>query len=149
MAIGSVLCNKILQGKITKKLIPYGLLGMSLSIIILFSLGIKLQEINNIGELININQFLFQSNNYGLYISLSLLFLAIFAGIYIVPLYAIMQHYAKEEFLSRIIAANNIINALFMVLATILVIILFQFNLNINEIFLFIAILNILKIFKI
>ena len=147
IAIGSILCNKVLKGKITEKLIPYGLYGISLSIIVLFLLGLKLQEINNIDQLININQFLFQNNNYGIYISFSLLSLAVFAGIYIVPLYAIIQHYAKEEFLSRIIAANNIINALFMVLATILVITLFQLNLNINEIFLFIAILNILKIF--
>jgi acyl-[acyl-carrier-protein]-phospholipid O-acyltransferase/long-chain-fatty-acid--[acyl-carrier-protein] ligase len=147
IAIGSVMCSKFLKEAIDGRLVPYGSFGITLSIILFFIFGLFYQEsINHHHNIVNVEYFIL-SNPYGLCITLSLLSLSIFAGIYIVPLYAIIQHRSNKDHLSRIIAANNIINALFMVLATIATITLFTFNLNIDEILLLVGLVNIIVFF--
>jgi len=69
-----------------------------------------------------------------------------FGGIYIVPLYALVQSMSEETQRSRIIAANNILNALFMVCSAILTIALFAINFSIPQMFLLVSILNIFVI---
>tara|TARA_Y100000389_G_scaffold31944_1_gene27111 strand:+ start:1980 stop:3281 length:1302 start_codon:yes stop_codon:yes gene_type:complete len=142
IAIGSLLCNKLLKGNIDGRLVPYGSFGITVSIILFFTFGIFYNNSLDVTSLISVTNFLF-SNHYGFLISLSLLSLSIFSGIYIVPLYAIMQHRSNEKLLARIIAANNVMNALFMVLASIAAIFLFSLNLNVNEVFLVIGTMNI------
>ena len=142
IAIGSLLCNKLLKGNIDGRLVPYGSFGITVSIILFFTFGIFYNNSLDVTSLISVTNFLF-SNHYGFLISLSLLSLSIFSGIYIVPLYAIMQHRSNEKHLARIIAANNVMNALFMVLASIAAIFLFSLNLNVNEVFLVIGTMNI------
>jgi len=68
--------------------------------------------------------------------------LGVFGGFYTVPLYALLQMRSKPEIRSRVIANNNIINALFMVVSGVLVITLFAIGFSIPEIFLATAILN-------
>jgi hypothetical protein len=68
--------------------------------------------------------------------------LGAFGGLYSVPLYALIQQRAKREHLSRIIAANNIINSLFMVAAAGLAIGLFKVGLSIPQFFIVLGILN-------
>ncbi|MDB2550902.1 MFS transporter [Rickettsiales bacterium] len=142
IAVGSLLCNKLLKGNIDGRLVPYGSFGITISIILFFIFGELYKNSFDEDNLINVSNFLFL-NYYGFLISLSLLSLSIFSGIYIVPLYAIMQHRSNEKHLARIIAANNIMNALFMVLASVAAILLFSLNLNVNEIFVVIGTLNI------
>jgi acyl-[acyl-carrier-protein]-phospholipid O-acyltransferase/long-chain-fatty-acid--[acyl-carrier-protein] ligase len=142
IAIGSLLCNKLLKGNIDGRLVPYGSFGITVSIILFFTFGIFYKNSLDVTNLISVTNFLFL-NSYGLLISLSLLSLSIFSGIYIVPLYAIMQHRSNEKHLARIIAANNVVNALFMFLASIAAIFLFSLNLNVNEIFLVVGIVNV------
>jgi acyl-[acyl-carrier-protein]-phospholipid O-acyltransferase/long-chain-fatty-acid--[acyl-carrier-protein] ligase len=141
IALGSVLCNKLLKGKIDGGLVPHGSLGITISIISFFVFGALYQQNHNLVDVIGVYEFLF-ANIYGFFISLSLLSLSIFSGIYIVPLYAIMQHRSDEKYLARIIAANNVINALFMVLSSIVAILLFSLKLKVDEILLIVGILN-------
>jgi len=148
IAIGSLLCNKLLKGNIDGRLVPYGSFGITVSIVLFFTFGIFYKNSLDVTSLISVTDFLF-SNGYGLLISLSLLSLSIFSGIYIVPLYAIMQHRSNEKHLARIIAANNVMNALFMVLASIGAILLFSLNLNVNEVFLVVGVLNVVVFFVI
>lgn len=138
IAVGCVLCNKILGGKINTKLVPYGSLGMSFSIILFYVLS---QFYEPQSELVSFYEFLF-GNIFGFLICLSLFFLAMFSGIFIVPLYALIQHLSDPKQLARIIAANNVINAIFMVFASILVLLLFALGLKVDEIFLVSGILN-------
>ena len=141
IAIGSVLCNKLLKGNIDGRLVPYGAFGITVSIILFFIFGVLYKNSLDICGQESVSHFLF-SNGYGCLISLSLLSLSIFFGIYIVPLYAIMQHRSDEAHLARIIAANNVMNALFMVLASGTTLLLFSLNLNVNEVFLSVGIIN-------
>jgi len=70
--------------------------------------------------------------------------LGVFGGIYIVPLLAVVQQRTKEKTRSRIIAANNVLNALFMVLATGFSMIILASGFTIAELFLLLAIINLL-----
>lgn len=70
--------------------------------------------------------------------------MSISAGIYIVPLYAIVQYYSNKQYLSRIISVNNVMNALFMLLAKLTIFILFYLQFEIHHIMLLLGIGNIL-----
>ena len=75
-------------------------------------------------------------------IVLSLLLLSIFTGIYIVPLYAVMQHYSDRRYIARVIAANNVMNALFMVCASLISMLLFALGLQVIDILLCVAVVG-------
>ncbi len=118
IGIGSMLCNKLLAGKVSARLVPWGALGISLFIIDLyFSTTAFNQSYALLGEskkALSIGSFL----GYGLLawrIVADLLLIAMSSGLFIVPLYALMQDHADPSRVSRVIAANNIVNALFMV----------------------------------
>ncbi len=78
----------------------------------------------------------------GLRIATDLLCLALFAGFFIVPLYTLIQQHSEEGERSRIIAGNNILNALFMVMAAVLLVVMFRLQFTIPQIFLVFGLLN-------
>lgn len=139
IGVGSLLCNKLLKGKITAKYVPLCTLGMMFFTIDLFfaSKNIRIEKTK---ELIGAIVFLKSFGSWR--IIADLLFISVFAGIYIVPLYTIMQSSSEPSHLSRIIAANNVMNALFMVLSAIFIVIMFYFGLSVTHIFLVTGLLN-------
>ena len=129
-------------------MVPWGALGITISLVA-FALFSHLYTSDISGgipqaptPLRGLMAFL-TTSIYSVLILLSLLILSIFSGLYIVPLYAIMQHRSKDEYLSRIIAANNMVNALFMVSASIITIGLLALNVSVVHIFLALGIVNI------
>ena len=68
--------------------------------------------------------------------------IGMFGGFYCVPLYALMQTRSEASHRSRIIAANNIMNAAFMVVAALLAITLLSFGISVPQIFLITALIN-------
>lgn len=139
VGIGSVLCNNLLKGEINGRLVPYGSIGITVAIII-FTTASKFYAPS--GNEIGVIEFISSSFSAWLII-LSLLILSVFSGIYIVPLYAIMQHRSDEKYLSRIVAANNVMNALFMVAASVYGIAFFASGFSIIELLLSVGIINI------
>jgi len=139
IGMGSVMCNKLLKGKINGKFVPLGSIGISIGILAFCISSHFYQTPENI---ISIGEF-FTNSCQSYLIILSLLTIAIFSGIYIVPLYAIMQYRSDNQYLSRIIAANNVMNALFMVASSFVIIALIKINLTLLQIFLTLAIFNI------
>ncbi len=152
IGLGSLFCNKLLKGEINAKYVPLGCIGMSIFMVDLyfasnaypieiqtFSLE-KVKELIGIENKVGIGQFL--STFSGWRVLFDLTMIAIFGGIYIVPLYAIMQSRSEESHRARVIASNNIMNALFMVFGAIAAMLMFKFNLTVTEIFLALAILN-------
>ena len=75
-------------------------------------------------------------------VALDILLLGMFGGFYIVPLYATVQQRSAAKHRSRIIAANNVLNALFMVCASLLAITVLGNDFSIGELFLLVSILN-------
>jgi acyl-[acyl-carrier-protein]-phospholipid O-acyltransferase/long-chain-fatty-acid--[acyl-carrier-protein] ligase len=140
IGLGSVWCNRLLKGKINGRLVPYGSIGITIAIC-MFVAASNFYEAPS-DSLIGLSEF-FDMGYSSWGIALSLLMLAVCAGIYIVPLYAIMQHRSDDHYLARIIAANNVMNALFMVLASIGALALFSLNFTVTQILLTVGLVNI------
>lgn len=139
IGIGSFLCNKLLKGQIKSTYVPVSMLGMTL-----FGIDLYLASIGSAGKggesLLSVGEFLSSLSH--IRISADLLLISICSGLYIVPLYAIMQHDSNPHHRARIIAANNVVNALFMVAAAIFTLIMLSAGLSISQVFLLIAIAN-------
>lgn len=139
-AMGSVLCKSLTKNQVSLKLLPIGIIGLSVFAIGLFFALSNFQtpsgtELLDIGSLLNLNG--------SLMICGCLFLLGFFGGIYIVPLYAFMQAYAPVSHRARIIGANNIFNAIFMVVSAIFsIIVLGKLNLSIGQLFLITGIIN-------
>lgn len=132
-----------MKGVINARLVPYGCWGMSCCLLLLIGTSYAYSESCSPQPqiLFNAMQFLQQGLiSWG--IVCSLVGLAFSAGIYIVPLYAILQHHSPQSTLGRILAANNILNALFMVVASVLAVALCALGLGVLQLFLAVAVLN-------
>ncbi|TWV83415.1 MFS transporter [Moraxella sp. VT-16-12] len=111
-ALGSLLCKTLTKNQISLKLLPIGILGLSVFAIDLF-LALNAIHISTTDGSLNISQLLDKDGTTRVFVDLFLLGLS--GGVYIVPLYAFMQAYAPISHRSRIVGANNIFNAIFMV----------------------------------
>lgn len=138
LALGSVLCNKLLKGKIHLFYVPFGILGMSIFTIDLYYSANHLADYTS--RLMGAHQFLSSSN--GWRIVVDLLFIATFGGLYTVPLYAMMQSHSTPSHRARIIALNNVMNALFMVIAALVAAGMIKFGFTVVDVFLAVAICN-------
>ena len=144
ICIGSLLCGRIMHGEISGRYVPFAALLMSLfSLDLYFSTQTVLsQQDQDSSSYLSVSQFIQQVASWR--ILLDMLLLSVAAGFYIVPLYTLLQNRANVKFRSRTIAANNIMNALFMVVASVLVIGIFSMGFNIPDLFWMLAILNII-----
>lgn len=140
IGIGSMLCNRLLKGKIHATYVPLAALGMSLFAIDLVFAS-EFSEVHA-GSLVTLREFLSYLPNWR--VLFDLLMLAICGGVYIVPLYAMLQHSSEDSERSRVIAANNIVNALFMVVSAAFTGLLLALNFSITQIFFVIALANLM-----
>jgi len=136
VGIGSLLCERMSDHKVELGLVPFGSIGLSLFAIDLYFA----QPIASSTNVTSIAEFLARPGSWRILIDLCLI--GAFGGFYSVPLYALIQQRSRRQHLSRIIAANNIINAIFMVGASLLSIALLSAGLSVPELFLVIAALN-------
>lgn len=150
IGIGSFLCNKLLKGKINGKLTPYGSIGITISILLFTIASYKFeidrmlyweQVLNYEDKILTLSEFISVGISSWI-LALSLLVLSVSLGLYVVPLYSIMQHRSNPKHLSRIIASNNVINSLFMLIASLVVLVLFWLNFTVINILLMLGILN-------
>ena len=133
---GSLLCERLSGGKIEIGLVPFGSIGLTL-----FALDLYLASPTAVaGDLTGIDNFIGHASNWR--ILFDLVMIGLFGGFYIVPLYALIQTRAERSHQSRIIAGNNILNALFMVVSAIMAIALLQAGVTIPQLFLVTAVLN-------
>ncbi len=138
VGIGSLLCERMSGHRIELGLVPFGSIGLSLFAIDLYFAQPAASAVaaNSIAE--------FMSSPSGFRVWVDLALIGAFGGFYSVPLYALIQKRSARQHLSRIIAANNIINSLLMVGAAIMSMVLLESGLSIPELFLVIAVLNVL-----
>ena len=136
VGIGSLLCERMSGHRIELGLVPFGSIGLSLFAVDLY---FAQQEVHAVA-VSSIGEFLGRGGSWRILADLALL--GAFGGFYSVPLYALIQKRSKREHLSRIIAANNILNALLMVCAAVLSIIVLKSGFSIPEFFVVIAVLN-------
>lgn len=116
IAVGSLVVNRLLKGKIDAKYVPISLIGISIFLIDLFLASPKVPSVMP-SQLLTLSEFLHHFSHWR--ISFDLFALSACGGVYIVPLYALLQDKSEQSHRSRNIAANNILNALFMVLGAV------------------------------
>jgi hypothetical protein len=133
---GSLLCERMSAHRIELGLVPFGSIGLSVFAIDLYFA----QPASNPVLLHSVGEFLGRPGSWRVLGDLALL--GAFGGLYSVPLYAMVQERAERQHLSRIIAANNILNALFMVAAAVLAISLLNAGVTVPRFFLVLAVLN-------
>ena len=136
IGIGSLLCEKLSGHKVEIGLVPFGAIGLTV-----FAVDLYFSTTPHIRDApVGMAQFLADPAHWRMLADLTLI--GVFGGLYIVPLYALIQTRSDPAHRSRIIAGNNILNALFMVVAALLAIALFAAGLTIPQILLVTALLN-------
>lgn len=139
LAIGSLFCNKLLQGKIHATYVPLGALGMTLFTIDLYLAANNARPLLT-SDFSTVSHFLLTVNNWRIVIDL--LCISICGGLYTVPLYAILQHRSEAAHRARVIASNNIMNAAFMVIAATTTMLMLKLGFSVKHVFLVLAIGN-------
>lgn len=139
LALGSLICNRLLKEKVNATYVPLAAIGMTLFTIDLYFASKQLTQASET-ELITLMQFLFSKQ--GIHICLDLMMIAICGGIYTVPLYTILQHRTEEAHRARVIASNNVMNALFMVIASMATMLMLKLGFSVPAVFLTLAIVN-------
>ncbi|MBV9892448.1 MAG: MFS transporter, partial [Rhizobacter sp.] len=136
IGVGSLLCEVLSRRHVEIGLVPFGAIGMSaFSIDIYFAArGLPPSAGHTVAT------FLAEPRHWRLIADLALL--ALFAGLYSVPMYALIQMRSAPSHRARIIAANNILNALFMIASALMVVVLLRGGFTIPQVFLTTGILN-------
>ncbi len=132
---GSLLCNRLSGKKIELGLVPFGSIGLTVFGIDLYFAQPDVLPAVTMG----LREFL--SPAY-FRLMMDIVLVGFFGGLYIVPLMALVQQRSAPEHLSRVIAGNNIINSLLMVLSAIVAVVVLSLGFSIIQLFLLVAIMN-------
>lgn len=139
IALGSLLCERLSGRKVEIGLVPFGSFGLTLFGLLWWWHSGDVPRADAPYDwlaLLSLGQ--------AWWILLSIVGLGVFGGFYIVPLYALIQSRTPERQRARVIAANNILNALFMVVSALVTIVLLSVaELSIPQLFLVVSLLNI------
>lgn len=139
VAAGSLLAERLSGGRLELGLVPVGSIFMSLAALDLFLVGRGFAPLASDGSA-GVGMLLAAPG--GLRLCFDFLLLAIAGGLYTVPLYTLMQQRSDTAVRARVVAANNILNALFMVAAAALLMVLPALSVSLPATFLLLAMLN-------
>jgi len=133
---GSLLCERMSRRRVELGLVPFGSIGLTLFAVDLWfaSRGLAASSIAGLD--------VFVGKPAHWRVAADLVLIGVFGGFYIVPLYALIQERSEPSHRSRIIAANNILNALFMVVAALAAILLLKAGLSMPDLFLVTGLMN-------
>ncbi|HSV54048.1 MAG TPA: MFS transporter [Burkholderiaceae bacterium] len=133
---GSLLCEVLSRRHVEIGLVPLGAIGMSVFAIDLYFASRGLPASATMG----LSQFIAIAGHWRVMADLALL--SLFAGLYSVPMYALIQMRAQPTHRARIIAANNILNALFMIASSLIAGVLLKAGFTIPQMFLVVGLAN-------
>ncbi len=140
IGLGSLLCRKIGGTEVNIKMVPFGAIGLTVFALYLAASLSFVPE--RTGALLSLSDVFHGGWSY-YNVMLAVTLLGISGGFYIVPLYAMMQAYSPRSHRARIVAANNILNAVFMVSSAIFsIIILSILKIDIKILFCITAVLS-------
>jgi 1-acyl-sn-glycerol-3-phosphate acyltransferase len=136
IGVGSLLCEVLSRRHVEIGLVPLGAIGMSVFAVDLYFASRGLPPADGL----TLSQFIGMAAHWRVMADLALL--SLFAGLYSVPMYALIQMRSQPTHRARIIAANNILNALFMIASSVLAGLMLKFEFTIPQIFLAVGIAN-------
>jgi MFS family permease len=141
VAIGSLLCHRFSKGQVEPGLVPLGALGLTVFAVDLFFASGAYQAANPLASTVLPGEFISLATS--VHIMLDLMFIGMFGGMLVVPLYSMIQQRTEGDTRARVISVNNIVNALFMVTGALLgILFLTVLGWTIPQFFLGIALLN-------
>ncbi|HUP09324.1 MAG TPA: MFS transporter [Caldimonas sp.] len=136
IGIGSLLCEVLSRRHVEIGLVPFGAIGMSVFSIDLWASAGALPLHAPFG----VGAFVAAAPHW--HVMADLFLLSLFAGLYSVPMYALIQMRSESSHRARIIAANNILNALFLIASSVGVGLLLKAHFTIPQVFLAVGLLN-------
>ena len=120
---GALACERLSGRKVEIGLVPFGSIGMTV-----FAVDLWLASRGADPSLVRVTADLF--------------LVAMFGGFFSVPLYTVIQSRAEPTHRARIIAANNIMNALFMIVSALMATALLKAGLTLPQLFLVVGLMN-------
>ena len=140
IALGSMLCEQLSRHRVEIGLVPLGSLGLTAFGVLLWWQSGGLAPGAGSRDWLT---FLLEPASW--WVLLAVLGLGAFGGLYIVPLYAVIQSRTALHERSRVVAANNILNALFMVVSAVFaILVLTVASGSIPQLFLAVSLINLL-----
>ena len=133
IGLGSMACNAILNGKITTKYVPSAAYGIAIASVLLWYVSDR-PPVDSSAQVIGALEFFSRPENF--MITACLFMIAFCGGLYIVPLYAVMQNKAPESKVSGVIACSNITDSIFMAVAALGASVLIGWGVSIPQLFL-------------
>jgi acyl-[acyl-carrier-protein]-phospholipid O-acyltransferase / long-chain-fatty-acid--[acyl-carrier-protein] ligase len=138
IGIGAIICSLIKPTPLGRYSVAIGLIGLIVSGLMVSQYSSQSVELlRGLGEL---------GQGADAWLIISLLLLGVSGGLYIVPLYTVLQIQSQDSQRSRMVAMNNIMNALYMVVSAAVALGLFAAGLSISELFVLLACLNLLML---
>jgi 1-acyl-sn-glycerol-3-phosphate acyltransferase len=136
IGMGALACERLSGRKVEIGLVPFGSIGMTVFAVDLWlaTNGMAATELREVGEYVR--------DPAQWRVMADLFLLALFAGFYSVPLYAVIQARSEPSHRARIIAANNIMNAIFMIVASLMATSLLKAGLTLPWLFLVVGLMN-------
>ncbi len=138
IAIGGLVNNKLLKGRVEALYAPLAVLGITIFSIDLYFAGGAISNVT--GQAYTIGEFLSVASHWRVVVDIAMV--ALCGGMFVVPLNAIIQYYAPEDTRARVLAASAIVNALFIVGSSVLSALLLLAGFEVRELFLTFAIMN-------
>jgi 1-acyl-sn-glycerol-3-phosphate acyltransferase len=136
IGVGSLLCERLSGRRVELGLVPFGSIGLTVFAIDLWLASRGLHATGLAG----LDVFFSKGAHWR--VAIDLVLIGLFGGFFIVPLYALIQERSRASHRSRIIAANNILNAILLVASALIAVALLAAGLTIPELFLVTALMN-------
>jgi acyl-[acyl-carrier-protein]-phospholipid O-acyltransferase/long-chain-fatty-acid--[acyl-carrier-protein] ligase len=141
IAIGSLVCDTLLGGQISLKLTPFVAFGVSL----FTCLMVVLTPHREYDHLLTVGEFLAVPRHWP--VLFCILTVAVCGGIYLVPLYAVLQSHTPAQYRSRVMAASNLSDSVFMTVAALASALLLSLRFAVTDLFMLIAALNLTVVY--
>ena len=138
IAAGSLISNRLLRGEISARYAALSACGVSLFLLDLWLAAPEATD--HTGDYLNVAEFL--SDGSGCRTVFDIFAVSACGGLYAVPLYAILQNRTKEEERSRVVAGNNVLNSLFMVVSSLTATAMLANDAAVSDIFLAVSFAN-------
>ncbi|MBM0103309.1 MFS transporter [Steroidobacter sp. S1-65] len=135
VGLGSLLCERLSGRKVEIGLVPFGSIGLTV-----FAVDLYFATPSMAGANLSAREFIAAPGSARILIDMALI--GVFGGFFIVPLYALVQQRTRREIMSRVIGANSILNAVFMVVAAGLAALGLHAGLTIPQLLLLTGVLN-------
>ena len=139
IGVGSMLCERLSRRRLELGLVPLGSIGMSI-----FAVDLAIAGGSFIGpldgRLLSVAEYLAWPG--ALRVLVDLFLIAVSAGFYTVPLMTFIQQRTRADLRSRVIAGNNIINALLMVISSVVLVVMLAAGRSIPSLFFMLGVLN-------